>query len=289
MPEAPPSPAVSNLVIRKVSSVAIPKRIIQTGKSRQLPLLAQAAVANLRLLNPDYEYLFFDDADVERFVDAHFPQYRKLFDSFPYRIQKYDFFRYLAVYHHGGFYFDLDIFLARGLHDLCSHHGCVFPFEEVSIHAFLRDAYGMDWEIGNYAFGAVAGHPFLEAVIENCVRAQREPGWPAAMWRSFPRLFREQFYVLDTTGPGLLSRTLAEFPDAAAHVHVLFPPDVCDERHWHQFGDYGVHLQDGSWRSRKSLWLRKLGALWEDRLMANGLAAARRRGPTRTLAFARPG
>lgn len=265
----------------------IPKRIIQTGKSRQLPLLAQAAAKNLQLLNPDFEYLFFDDADVETFVDTHFPQHRPLFDAFPYRIQKYDFFRYLAVYHYGGFYFDLDIFMARGLDDLLTH-GCVFPFEELSLHTFLRDMHGMDWEVGNYAFGASAGHPFVRAVIDNCVRAQNDKGWPAAMWRSIPQPLRREFYVLDTTGPGLVSRTLAEFPDAAANVHVLFPPDVCDERHWHQFGNYGVHLQDGGWRSQKSLWRRKLGSWWEQHLRTTTLAASRRRGPTRALGFDHP-
>lgn len=262
----------------------IPKRIIQTGKSRDLPAIARASAASVQALNPGFEYMFFDDADVERFIDTRFPQYRKLFDSFPYRIQKFDFFRYLAVYHYGGFYFDLDIFLSRGIADLCPH-GCVFPFEELTLHAYLRDRHGMDWEVGNYAFGAAAGHPFLAAVIENCVRAQQDPAWPATMWQPIPRLLREEFYVLDTTGPGLVSRTLAEFDGAADQVHVLFPPDVCDEKHWHQFGDYGVHIQEGGWRQRKSLWRRKLGAFWEGRERAAGMAAARRLGPVRTLSF----
>jgi mannosyltransferase OCH1-like enzyme len=76
----------------------IPRRIIQTDRSADLPLLAKAATLNLRLLNPDFEYLFFDDAQVEQFIDAEFPQYRHVFDSFPVPIQRYDFFRYLAVY-----------------------------------------------------------------------------------------------------------------------------------------------------------------------------------------------
>jgi inositol phosphorylceramide mannosyltransferase catalytic subunit len=264
----------------------IPRRIIQTGKSRNLPLLAEASAANLRLLNPDFEWVFFDDADVEDFIDAQFPQHRRLFDAFPMRIQKYDFFRYLAVYHFGGFYFDLDIFLARGLDDL-RPHGCVFPFEELSLHRYLIDGYGMDWEIGNYAFGAAPGHPFMRAVIDNCVRAQQDPAWPALMWQSIPTLFRRDFYVLDTTGPGLVSRTLAEYGDAATQVQVLFPPDVCDDRHWHQFGDYGVHLQEGGWRSQKSFWRRKLGAWWEASARRKHLDAARLRGPTRSLVFER--
>jgi len=36
----------------------IPKRIIQTDKSHDLALLSKAAVANVRLLNPDFEYFF---------------------------------------------------------------------------------------------------------------------------------------------------------------------------------------------------------------------------------------
>src|SRR6516162_9910021 len=123
----------------------IPRRIIQTDKSADLPLLDKAATTNLRLLNPDFEYLFFDDAQVEEFIDAEFPHYRPVFDSFPLRIQRYDFFRYLAVYRFGGFYFDTDVFLASSLEDLLEF-SCVFPFEHLSIHRFLGEEYGMDWE-----------------------------------------------------------------------------------------------------------------------------------------------
>jgi mannosyltransferase OCH1-like enzyme len=61
----------------------IPRRIIQTNRSTDLPLLAKAAIKNLRLLNPDFDCLFFDDVQVEEFIDAEFPQYRPVFDSFP--------------------------------------------------------------------------------------------------------------------------------------------------------------------------------------------------------------
>jgi mannosyltransferase OCH1-like enzyme len=144
----------------------IPKRIIQTDKSRDLPLLARAVSMNVRLLNPDFEYLFFDDAQVEDFIDAEFPQYRTLIDSFPERIQRYDLFRYLVIYRFGGFYFDTDVLLVSALDNLLEF-GCVFPFEHLGINKFLFQRYGMDWEIGNYAFGAAAGHPFLEAIINN--------------------------------------------------------------------------------------------------------------------------
>src|SRR3989304_1718154 len=80
---------------------AIPKRIIQTGRHVNLPLKQRAVVSNLTLLNPDYEYLYFDNEQVETFLDREFRQYRKVFDSFRFSIQRYDFFRYLAVYRYG--------------------------------------------------------------------------------------------------------------------------------------------------------------------------------------------
>jgi len=122
----------------------IPRRIIQTGKQVQQPLRNRAMIANLKLLNPDYEYLFFDDDQVQTFVQREFSQYRRVFDSFRFSIQRYDFFRYLAVYHYGGFYFDLDVLLARGLSELLKT-GCTFPFEGLTFSHFLRDRYKMDW------------------------------------------------------------------------------------------------------------------------------------------------
>lgn len=226
-------------------------------------------VSNIRLLNPDYEYLFFDDAQVDTFITWEFPQYRAVFDSFRFPIQKYDFFRYLAIYRYGGFYFDIDVLLASGLCGLLQY-GCVFPFEGLTLSHFLRTRYKMDWEIGNYAFGATPQHPFLKAIIENCVHAQKDPSWGALPMPRFLPLSRSEHYVLYTTGPGLISRTLAENPDVARTVKILFPDDVCDRRNWHSFGDVGVHLMDSSWRPKRGR-LRKRLALelvtWKERVL----------------------
>lgn len=239
---------------------------------------------NLRLLNSDFEYLFFDDSQVENLIYTEFPQYRSLFDSFPVRVQRYDFFRYLAVYRFGGFYFDTDVILAHPLEDLLGC-GCVFPFEHLGVNRFLSEEYGMDWEVGNYAFGATAGHPFLRAIIDNCVRAQQQPEWTDPMLRSVPRGFRSEPFVLATTGPGLVSRTLAEYPTNDEPVTVLFPEDVCDRNGWYCFGSYGVHLQVGTWRRREGLVRRVLYRVWESRTRRELLKKSLKRGAKRTPAF----
>jgi len=258
----------------------IPKRIIQTGRIARQPLRNRAMMANIRLLNPDYEYLFFDEERVQAFIDQEFPQYRAVFDSFRFPIQRYDFFRYLAVYRLGGFYFDLDIMLASGLSDLLEF-GCVFPFEGLTFSHYLRNHHKMDWEIGNYAFGAAAGHPFLEAVIENCVRAQKDLSWVKPMMRGVPFLSTAEYFILNTTGPGLISRTLAENPKLARTVKVLFPDDVCDAATWNRFGEFGIHFMEGSWRMRRSRVLRRVAQLAENLQLRGLLKQSRRLGKTR--------
>jgi inositol phosphorylceramide mannosyltransferase catalytic subunit len=261
----------------------IPRRIIQTAKQRTLSLKERAMTANLKLLHPDYEHCFFDNQDVDRFIETEFPQYSRVFQSFRFPIQRYDFFRYLAVYRLGGFYFDLDVLLAKDLSSLVAS-GCVFPFEGLTFSRLLH-SYGMDWQIGNYGFGAAADHPFLKAVIENCVRAQREPLWVKPMMRGAPLFSTAEWYVLNTTGPGLLSRTLAENPALAKTVTVLFPEDVCDVRTWNVLGDFGIHLMEGTWRPSTSLLRRRLAQKWEVWSMRRVIRRSRARGKTRRIVF----
>jgi inositol phosphorylceramide mannosyltransferase catalytic subunit len=260
--------------------MTIPKRIIQTGPS-DLPLFLRSAIQTVKLLHPEFEYLFFDDEQVERFIGDNFPEYLEVFHSFRFRIQKYDFFRYLAVYHLGGFYLDLDVFLATDLTPLL-RSSCVFPFEELTPSKYLWKQFRMDWHVGNYAFGAVAGHPFLQAIVTNCVRASRDPSWVTPMLSGIPRLFREQFYVLNTTGPGLVSRTFAENPEMVENINVLFPSDVRDRDAWHQFGCFGVHRMDGSWRARRNLLWERLFRVWDSWTLHRVLTKARSRGKVRT-------
>lgn len=249
-----------------------------------MPLLARCAVTNVRLLNPDFEYVLFDDNRMEGFIEDNFPEYRSTFHSFRFPIQRYDFFRYLAIYRLGGFYFDMDVFLASELSDLMNW-GCVFPFEGLTINTCLRQKYDMDWEIGNYAFGASAGHPFIRAIIENCVRAQKDLDWVRSMEKDVPRMFREEYYVVNTTGPLLVSRTLAEFPDSANQVKVLFPEDVCDSKYWNRFGQFGVHLMGGSWRKRKGFFRRRMQGYWELLMLKKMVKESRKMGKSRLLKF----
>ena len=257
----------------------IPARIIQTGPPR-IPLLLQAAVANVRLLHPAFEHEFFSDERIEDFIRDAFPDCLRHYNTFRFRIQKYDFFRYLAVYHFGGFYLDQDVFLARSLEPLL-FSDCVFAFEELAECPYFPRELDMDWQLANYAFAAEAGHPFLARIIDNCIRAKRDDEWVRPMLAGVPKFVEPDYYVLNTTGPGLVSRTFAESPELAASITVLMPEDACDMERWHQFGEFGVHHMNGSWRRQRSAVERIRIRLWERRNLARMLAEGRKRGRRR--------
>ncbi len=268
--------------------MSIPRRIIQlslsgvSGETRQLSPIERAAVTNIRLLHPKWEYILFDDAQASELVASYCPEYQRILDGFEFPIQRCDLFRNLAIFYLGGFYFDLDVLFSKPLDDLTVKRA-VFPFEQLTLNRFLRRL-GMDWDIGNYAFGAAAGNRFLGAVIENSVRAQRDRAWARPLIRGACSIVPSDAYVLNTTGPGLMSRTFAERSDLTKEVDILFPDDVCDRTKWHLFGDYGIHLMHSSWRKRGGRKIRRrLGDLWDKFSYSRLMPESIRLGPTRSI------
>ena len=69
----------------------IPRRIIQTEKSRDLPLLAKAAVTNLRLLNPNLSTCFSMTSKSKNSLTKSFLNIGRCSTRSPYGIQRYDF------------------------------------------------------------------------------------------------------------------------------------------------------------------------------------------------------
>jgi hypothetical protein len=101
------------------------------------------------------------------------------------------------------------------------------------------------------------------------------------MYRNIPSPFRGQFVVTNTTGPGLVTRTLAENRHLRSAVTVLFPHDVREPATWHQFGAYGAHVMTASWRKSDGVIRRRLARLWETRTRKRFEIESQSRGPTR--------
>lgn len=94
----------------------IPKRIHQTWFTKA----ENESIDSLRRTwidkNPEYEYTYYDDTDIEEFISKHFSSetllcYKRIIAG----SLKADFFRYCVLYIHGGFYIDVDISCVKPL------------------------------------------------------------------------------------------------------------------------------------------------------------------------------
>lgn len=148
--------------------MAIPKVIVQTFKTQKLPFLTRWQIARAKRRNPDYKYLYFDDAAVDAFI-------RQSFDAETYRLYrrinigaaKGDFFRYAFLLKHGGVYLDIDSCMIKKLDDF------ILPEDEALI----------GWE-GNgicytqWVMVSAPGHPFLQRTMEIILDNLRENRFP---------------------------------------------------------------------------------------------------------------
>jgi mannosyltransferase OCH1-like enzyme len=86
----------------------IPKILWQTMKTKQVPQIMKEFSSSWTDLNPEYEYRFFDDSDIERCVMEEFPEYISAYKKIQQGAVKSDLWRYLILYKYGGVYADMD-------------------------------------------------------------------------------------------------------------------------------------------------------------------------------------
>lgn len=219
----------------KESFSSLKINIIQTWKTNQIPPKYQSLVYKIKKLNPECNYLFFTDQDINIFIRDKFPQYLLTFQQFPYTIQKIDFFRYLAIYYYGGVYLDLDIDLYKSVQNLKNSSKCVFPLEFTKNSDPILQQQKFHGLIGNYAFYAPPRHPFIKKIIDN-IDSKRIP-----IKKS--ECFDYRKYVYYTTGPVMVSQTYIDYV-SKGHIKLIQTRPFKKS----SFGDYGKHIQLGTWK-----------------------------------------
>ncbi len=216
----------------------IPKIIIQTWKTDTIPDKYTTYVKTLKELHPDYQYIFFTDEQIEHFLKNNYPQYYETYKKLPIKIQKIDFFRYIAIYHYGGFYLDLDM-KCQEKFDKLLQYNCVFPVDDYIHHRKHMHRYkhfynnNQTFLLGQYAFASVPNHPFLKILIDDIhknintyikhVNADNDD------------------YVYQTTGPDFVTLKYMQYKNK----HDIF---ILDNKKRQCFGDYATHLCMGSWK-----------------------------------------
>lgn len=222
----------------------IPKIIIQTWKDNNIPKRYEKLILSLKKHNPNYKYMFFSDNDIEEFLKTHYPKYYETFLKLPVIIQKIDFFRYIAIYHYGGFYFDLDIECYKNFDDLLNYE-CIFGIDTY-INKYLmcnieRFKYFCKnpYLVGQYAFGAKPKNAFIKLLIDNIHNNIDIIGEKYYKLNDKKNLN----YVYDTTGPDYVSKIYYNY-NYSDKITIL------DNGKKQYFGDYARHKFMGTWKKR---------------------------------------
>lgn len=231
---------------REESSMeTIPNTIVQIWVQKdptnpsKIPLKEQQYSLQIRKLNPYCNYLFFDETDVEPFFTKHYPEYYSTYKRLPLFIQKMDFFRYLIMYHYGGFYFDMDVWALAPIDKSIRSHSAVFPVDEYIVGMMAHiprfsgfSQKGQPFLLGQYAFGCVAHHPFLKRVVDQ-INANIDV--------YIQTVNNSETYVYKTTGPDFITKLYMEYEIQNA----MF---LLANGKRQMFGDYARHDYSGNWK-----------------------------------------
>lgn len=82
----------------------IPKVIHQTYINRDMDVEYYETCMINKNMNPEYEYKFYTDNDIRKYIKDNFPEYLKAYDKLIPGAYKADLFRYLVLYKEGSLY-----------------------------------------------------------------------------------------------------------------------------------------------------------------------------------------
>jgi hypothetical protein len=226
----------------------IPKIIIQTWKTENIPEKYRNLVDSVKQKNPDYEYKLFTDLGIETFLREHYPKYYETYSKLPIKIQKIDFFRYIAVYHYGGFYFDLDMNALQPLDSDILQYDCVFPVDEIIKNDMCNQQRykffcknDMYFLLGQYAFGAKPKNPFIKQLVDSIHNNIDDINKVFSIMQGKNGVKNMEFFVYSTTGPDFVSNEYLLYDDKKS-VKIL------DNNTRQFFGKYAQHNYFGTWK-----------------------------------------
>lgn len=172
----------------------IPRIIIQTNETNQIPVDMKHNIQNLIDKNPTYRYLYFDDDASRRFIQENFDdRVLAAYDKLVPGAYKADFFRYCILYKQGGVYVD------TGMIALVPFDDYILPTDE-----FVSPEDTGIGGIYNAFMCSVPEHPIVKKAIEMCIENIENERYHAGKSRGALRI----------TGPFLLAAAFKDIVGA---------------------------------------------------------------------------
>ena len=213
--------------------------------TKKIPTNLLKASKSWKKYNPDYKHLIHQNKDCVDLISKHYPQYLDIYEGLLLPVQKADLFRYIAVYHYGGIYTDMDTSAVKPLSDLISvEDTCIIGRDDDKKIKGRKKIEYLQW-----FFAARKKHPIFKEILN--VIAERYQEKPCTI-----DLVGKDNYTYWLTGPLAFTMGIIRFLRKKDTINTLTIKDKC------YFGNYEVyynkkclekavllHHYDGSWKN----------------------------------------
>ena len=189
------------------ADVCIPKIIMQSWKTREIPEHWEESPKSIAKVMPDWKYILMTDEDNRKMVKEHFPDFLECYDSLPYHIQRVDCARYCFLYLYGGIYIDLDFLCKKDLSPLFQS-GDIFLVSSGNVSGYYTNSF-------------MASKPRNKFWLELLEEVKK----PAKWW-----YIGKHIFVMSQSGPICLSRVAnrSKFVISVIPKKLVMPCSVCN-------------------------------------------------------------
>jgi mannosyltransferase OCH1-like enzyme len=219
------SPVTSS--VQTVFTSSIPKIIMQTWKTTQVPDHWKTSPESVKTYMPDWKYVLMTDETNRQFVQDNFPDFLNTYDNFEYPIQRADAIRYMWLYINGGVYMDLDFELTKPLDPLFQSNNEVYLAFSANVGSVFTNAFMASKPRSNF---------WLEVLDEMTKPVE---------WYHVGKHLK----VMNSTGPLMLTRVArkSDIVFGVIQSGQIAPCSVCEELPCKKESSYTKTLEGSSW------------------------------------------
>jgi len=216
----------------------IPLKIWQTYRTKDLPRPAADARSSWIQENPDYQYCFMDDIEIEEYVLKNWDcETFAFFKSLPIGVMKADLWRYLIITHEGGVYSDIDSICCLPIDYWLLYLGGINQLPSGQPLLFLGIEEDNDKEVIDFCqwtFMATPKHPAMEFACRYILDHWKKNGMDLT----------SKNFVHQTTGPTILKHALMTYLDEPISMRAsdLYKKYIVDKNLRKKLHARGVYL-----------------------------------------------
>ncbi len=164
----------------------IPKMIHLTHGFVELPHEIAQSLNTMRICNPDWKFIIYDDGDVLEFIwSTYGHEITKAYLAInpKYGAARADFFRYLVMHARGGVYLDVKSYVTKSLTTITDGHSYLLSHWPNDSHPYTNWGRSLQYsgapfadthgEMQQWYIAGTPNHPFLASVINRVLKEIR--------------------------------------------------------------------------------------------------------------------